>query len=380
MFIHSPRVVKVIAARNLLSLDAPAHTQMRNTVNRAFTPRRIAAWEPRIRALTEQLATELRRKRSFDFVTDFAVPLPVTVIVELLGVEPERSEEFKRWSEALTSGVFGPKRKLGLVRSGALEALGKLSEAMRRTIRARLLEPQDDLISVLVRAQAGEGVLSEPEAVFFAVGLLVAGNETTTRLLGSMVKALLDHPEQLHQVRSNRALIPAVVEEVMRWEGPAQLTGRRARRDVEIAGMRIPRNAHVALLLASGNRDEREWGPTAEAFDVTRDARRHLASAWGRTSVWVRVSRGSRRGSPWRPCSTISLDSSGPLRRSICRRSWPAARVDSRWRRAGERSAAPRQIGSSGRTQWGSETLGSEVRRREVSTPQKASNRSGPRG
>src|SRR5271166_381908 len=111
VFIHSPRIVKVIAGRNLLSLDAPAHTHMRNIVNRAFTPRGIAAWEPRIRAITEHLATELRRKRSFDFVADFAVPLPVTVIVELLGVEPERSEEFKRWSDALIAAIFGPKRK-----------------------------------------------------------------------------------------------------------------------------------------------------------------------------------------------------------------------------------------------------------------------------
>jgi cytochrome P450 len=159
--------------------------------------------------------------------------------------------------------------------------MGWLSGHMREVVRDRQREPREDVISSLVRAQDEAGTLSEAETLFFAVGLLVAGNETTTRLIGSMVHSLLQHPDQLDLVREDRSLIPAVVEESLRLEGPAQLTLRRATKETVLAGVRIPRNAMIAVLLASANRDESRWGEDAERFDVTRDARGHLGFSLG---------------------------------------------------------------------------------------------------
>jgi cytochrome P450 len=281
LFLRNPRVARIMASRNLLSLDPPDHTRMRNIVNRGFTPRRVAGWESRIREIAEGLAAGLRRRESFDLVEDFAVPLPVTVISEMLGVDPERRDEFKHWSDAFASGIFGPRSKLGLARSGAFEAMAWLSEYMRGVVRDRKSRPRDDLISVLVRAQEDDGALTEAETLFFAVGLLVAGNETTTRLIAAMVHELILHADQRERVARDRDLIPGVVEETLRFEGPAQLTLRRARQATEIGGTSIPRNAMLAVLLASANRDEEHWGEDSEAFDVMRDARGHLALSMG---------------------------------------------------------------------------------------------------
>ena len=279
--LRDPRTARVMASRNMLALDPPDHTEMRNIVNRAFTPRAVGSWEPRIREISDGLGSQLRQRSTFDFMDDFAVPLPVSVIIEMLGVDPEHRQEFKHWSDRFIAGLFGPKSRLGLSKSGAFEAMSWLSGHMREVVRARQKEPRDDVISTLVRAQDEAGVLSEAETLFFAVGLLVAGNETTTRLLGSMVHALLQHPDQLDLVRRDRSLIPAVVEECLRLEGPAQLTLRRATKETELAGVQIPRNAMIAVLLASANRDETHWGDNAEAFDVTRDARSHLGFSLG---------------------------------------------------------------------------------------------------
>jgi cytochrome P450 len=279
--LRHPRTARVMASRNMLALDPPDHTEMRNIVNRAFTPRAVGSWEPRIREISEELAAQIRQKSAFDFMEDFAVPLPVSVIIEMLGVDPDHRREFKHWSDRLVAGLFGPKSKLGLSKSGAFEAMGWLSGHMREVVRDRQREPREDVISSLVRAQDESGVLSEAETLFFAVGLLVAGNETTTRLIGSMVHGLLQHPDQLDLVREDRSLIPAVVEESLRLEGPAQLTLRRATKETVLAGVRIPRNAMIAVLLASANRDESRWGEDAERFDVTRDARGHLGFSLG---------------------------------------------------------------------------------------------------
>ncbi len=281
LFLRNPRVARIATSRNMLTLDPPDHTAMRNIVNRGFTPRRVAAWEPRIREIAEELRASIRGKASFDFVADFAGPLPMIVISEILGVDPDRRQEFSRWSDAFASGLFGPRSKLGLARSGAFEALGWLSDYMRSVVRDRRSRPRDDLISVLVHAQEDEGVLSEAETLFFAVGLLVAGNETTTRLIAAMANELLEHPEQCRLVAEDRSLVESLVEETLRLEGPAQFTLRRASRNAEIGGVPVPRNATVAVLLASANRDEAHWGDDAEVFDVTRDARGHLAFSLG---------------------------------------------------------------------------------------------------
>lgn len=279
--VRNLRVTRVMAAKNIISLDPPEHTRMREIVKRGFTPRGVRDWEPRIREIAEGLAASMLEKERFDFVADFAAPLPVTVIIEMLGIDAEHANEFKRWSDQFIGGLFGPKSRLGLGKSGAFEAMEWLSGHIRQVAKERRSRPRNDLISALVEAQHEKDSLTEPELLFFAVGLLVAGNETTTRLIAAMIDELLRHPDQCRDVEADRSLVEGVVEETLRLAGPAQMTLRRATTSTKVGGVEIPRNGMLAVLLASANRDEKKWGDDAEEFDVRRDPRGHLAFSSG---------------------------------------------------------------------------------------------------
>jgi cytochrome P450 len=156
-----------------------------------------------------------------------------------------------------------------------------LCEYVQGVAAERRRAPGDDLISVLLAAQDGEVALTDAELAFFVVLLLVAGNETTTNLIGNATSALLRNPEQLARVRADRSLLPSLVEEALRFDSPAQYVFRRSTCDVEIAGGTIPANRHVIALIGSANRDERQWGATAAELDVTRDTQGHLAFGLG---------------------------------------------------------------------------------------------------
>jgi cytochrome P450 len=268
----------VFAARALIASDPPVHGPMRNLVNRGFTPRRIAELERRIREIARGLLDSLEGKRELDLVSQFFVPLPVTVIAELLGVEPERTADFKRWSDCVVAGVSGGSGEIGPAR--VLEAFGELSAYLLEVVETRRQHPQEDLISTLIRAQEGETALTAVEVVMFTVILLVAGNETTTNLLGNTLLALLAHPEEFARVRREPSRIPALVEESLRYDGPIQFLFREARRDVEIGGVVIPAGATVLPLLGSANRDDSVF-TDADRFDVSRNTQGHLAFGIG---------------------------------------------------------------------------------------------------
>src|SRR5690606_16287890 len=183
-------------------------------VNRGFTPQRVQQLEARIREITRQCLAGIVDRCQMDLVADFAVPIPVTVIAELLGVPAERFPDFKRWSDAVVQGV-----SLGRSRSATPELLADLTECvmfLSALIESRKSEPKDDLISVLVAKEEG-GALSFEELMMFAIVLLVAGNETTTNLLANTVNLLLDRPDDLAEVTANPALIPGLVEEALRF-------------------------------------------------------------------------------------------------------------------------------------------------------------------
>jgi cytochrome P450 len=273
----SPRTVA--ASRMLINEDGDVHAGMRDLVNRGFTPRRIAAWEPRIREIVAGCMRRLGERRDIDLMKEVAIPLPVTVIAEMLGVEPERGADFKRWSDAVIQGGTGS-GIADLSRSGLFAAMGELRRYLRPLVRARRGAPGDDLLSVLVGAEHGEVGLSEFEVFMFVLLLLIAGNETTTNLLGNAVDALLAHPDQLARVNGDPSRVPALVEETLRWDTPVQFLTRIAKTDVERHGVRIPRGAAVVALLGSANRDERHF-PDPDRFDVDRDARGHLAFGFG---------------------------------------------------------------------------------------------------
>jgi cytochrome P450 len=265
-------------AGNLSTLDPPRHDVMRAIVNRGFTPRRIAGWEPRAREVVAARMRVLERTGRIDVVEDLAVPLPVSIIAEMLGVEPERRADFKAWSDAIVAMISGA-AKLDPVGSGLLDVFADVFGYLRDAVRARRKEPRDDLLSLLVDPEQ-DGTLSELDVVNFVLLLLVAGNETTTNLIGNAVNVLLDHPDALERVAADPAGVPALIEETLRFDSPIQLAFRRATRDVSIVGTVVPRDATVAVLLASANRDERRFG-RADVFDLDRDARGHLGFGYG---------------------------------------------------------------------------------------------------
>jgi len=270
--------VKMQKRGNLTSIDPPRHDVMRKIVNRAFTPKRIESWEQRAREIVATQLAKLTRGEIFDVVEDLAIPLPVTIIAEMLGVAPERQRDFKRWSDAIIAVASGSARQ-NPVESGMLEGFGELYAYLRETVRQRRCAPENDLVSVLVDPSQ-DGVLDELDVVQFVVLLLVAGNETTTNLIGNAVHALLEDPEQLARVASDLSLVPSLIEETLRYDAPIQMVFRTASCDSEVAGTPIPEGSVVVPLLGSANRDERVFD-APERFDVGRDAKGHLAFGLG---------------------------------------------------------------------------------------------------
>jgi cytochrome P450 len=273
-------VEEMARSRNLIASDPPQHDVLRSIVNRGFTPRRISAWEPRIRELVSKFMERVRGGQGCDIIADVAVPVPVIVVSEMLGVEPERRADFKRWSDIMIEGVTGSRRREGFIKSGVVDMMRDFATYFGEIAERRRAEPRDDLVSVLVDAAAEEGGLRPMELVTFVLILLVAGNETTTNTIGHAVKLLLENPDQLERVRRDRSLVPNLVEEVLRYESPIQMLFRRARRDTEIRGQKIGENEIVCVLLGSANRDQRRW-ERGDEFDVGRDAQGHMAFGFG---------------------------------------------------------------------------------------------------
>lgn len=271
---------QLLSARSLIASDPPMHRLMRNIVNRGFTPRRIAALEPRAKQIVADCIAGLYDGQSFDVIADLAIPLPVIIIAELLGVEPDRRADFKEWSDKLVAGATGSGRGGDPITSGFGPAIASFCEYFLEIAARRRREPQDDLISALVRDD-GQESLDEVGAVFFALLLLVAGNETTTNLIGNAVRALLAHPDQLALVSSDmNAMVPRLVEETVRWDGPVQFVFRRAVSDMDIAGTTIPAGQTVIPLLGSANRDSAAF-KEADRFDVLREQRTNVGFGFG---------------------------------------------------------------------------------------------------
>jgi cytochrome P450 len=267
-------------ARNLIAEDGERHSAMRAIVNRGFTPRQIAAWEARAREIVAGSMAKLRGGGPFDLVQDLAIPLPVGIIAEMLGVESSRLPDFKRWSDTVIDMSTGPGRSERFS-PRIVDALIELAAYLRAVAEARKRRPTDDLVSVIVAEQEGETALSIREVIQFTMLLLVAGNETTTNLIGNAVTALLDHPAELARVAADPSLVPALIEETLRFDAPVQIVFRNATQDVEIAGTRIPKGAYVAPLLGSANRDERRFADP-DRFDLARDTQGHVGFGFGK--------------------------------------------------------------------------------------------------
>jgi cytochrome P450 len=258
---------------SLISVDPPEHRTHRNIVNRGFTPGRIAALEPRIRKIADELVAGFEQRGSCDLIDEFANPLPVSVIVDLLGLDPARRDDFKRWTNVLIIGGTQPGA------TPAFDVMREFRAFMAAEVEKRRREPGDDLISLLVSSQ-DEGVLDTNQVIGFASLLLAAGSETTTNLIGNVVARLREHPETLGRVKADPSLIPQVLEESLRLDPPVQLLMRLATLDTEIGGVAIPAGSMVMPLLASANRDESVF-PDPDRFDIDRDTTGHVAFGWG---------------------------------------------------------------------------------------------------
>lgn len=258
---------------SIVTSDPPYHTQMRNLVLKAFTPRVVAQLEPRIREISRELVGNVARGREFDLVDAITIPLPVIVIAELLGIGPEKRQEFKRWSDDMMSSVSIVERRDP---AQVARSTNELRAYLEELVEDRDLPSKPGILSALVRAEVEGQKLRMSEVVSFATTLLIAGNETTTALIGNTLIALTDHPDQYEEVRANRALIPNLIEEVLRYESPAQCVFRLATEDVELAGEVIPKGSVVLPLIGSANRDEARFEAPAR-FDIHRDAKGHIA-------------------------------------------------------------------------------------------------------
>ncbi len=266
-------------AGNIITLDPPRHGQLRAIVNRGFTPRRIAEWEPWIRDIVrDEIGDRLDAASEFDAIRDLAIPLPTRVIMRVLGIERSLQADFKRWSDAIISGISGPGRH-DPMELGIFDSMAELMLFLAETIRERRASPGDDLISLLVDPRQGHA-LADAEAISFVILLLVAGNETTTNLIGNGINALYDHPEQLALLQEDPDRMGSFIEEALRFDPPIQIVFRRATQDAEIAGVRVAKGAYVAPMIASANRDDRKV-PDGDRFDILRDSAGHLGFGFG---------------------------------------------------------------------------------------------------
>ena len=273
-----PEFVKPLE-RNMLDLDEPDHGRLRTLVHKAFTPVMVEKLQPRIQQIADQLLDAAERKnrgqRTVDLVRDFALPLPLTVIVELLGIPHEDRDRFHRWSKA----ALRPPTMLNTLR--AMPSIWAWMRYLQRLFRELRAMPREGLMTALVQVEEAGDHLSEEELLAMAVLLIVAGHETTVNLIASGTLALLEHPAQMEQLRANPALIGAAVEELLRFCNPLETaTMRFTVEDVTVAGTLIPRGALVLAVLASANRDEGQFD-RPDDLNLARQNNRHVAFGLG---------------------------------------------------------------------------------------------------
>src|SRR5215204_4508352 len=264
-------------SKNMLETDPPDHDRLRALVSKAFTPRLITRMRPRIQAIADSLLDAVEDKGEMDLIDDYAFPLPITVMAELLGVPSEDRKKFRAWTDAAVSGN-GTAEYLERVLVHHMQAF---SDYLLEMFEEKRENPKDDLISALVQAEETGERLSEDELLGMVFLLLVAGHETTVNLIGNGMLALLTYPDQLQKLRKDSSLIKPAVEELLRYDGPVETsTERFAKEDVAVGGTVIPRGEMVLVVIAAADRDpERFQDP--DALDIARLGNRHLAFGKG---------------------------------------------------------------------------------------------------
>jgi cytochrome P450 len=266
---------------SMLDRDPPDHTRLRSLVSKAFTPRVVEGLRPRIQQIVDGLLAGVAEAGSMDLVEEFAYPLPVIVICEMLGVPVADQERFKAWSldiaRSLDTIMLPPDSDVG--RRGVAARHG-LADYFRELIAERRTKPRADMLSALIAAEEAGDKLNENELLATCILLLVAGHETTVNLLSNGTLALLRNPDQLRRLRENPALIGTAVEELLRYDGPVQRTARIPSEDMTIAGRKIAAGEMVMPFLGAADRDPAQF-PEPDRLDIGRRDNRHIAFGLG---------------------------------------------------------------------------------------------------
>jgi cytochrome P450 len=265
--------IERVMGKNILTMDGAEHREKRNLLKSAFTRRALEAWKADvIRPVIEGYLGRLNDNGRADLMRDFAVSFPVTVIHRILGMPIERQADFHRWAVELLYIEFDP--------ATAMAASQALGEHLLSVMRERRNSLNDDVISILLRAEEDGAALDEQDILGFLRVLLPAGAETTMRTTGTVLAALLTDPALLERVRTDRSLIPKAIEEAMRWQAPVQIVYRLCTQDTTVEGVDIPANTVINLLVGSANRDESRF-PDPDRFDLDRKTNSHLAFGLG---------------------------------------------------------------------------------------------------
>jgi len=266
---------------SMLDRDPPDHTRLRSLVSKAFTPRVVEGLRPRIQRIVDDLIARAEAAGSMDLIEEFAYPIPVNVICEMLGVPVEDHERFRGWSldiaRGLDSILLPPESEVPRRSGAARHAIG---EYFRELIAERRASPRGDLLSALIAAEEAGDKLSEDELLATCILLLIAGHETTVNLIGNGTLALLRHPAELRRLRETPGLIASAVEELLRYDGPVQRTARIPSTDVTIGGRTIGKGEMVMPFIAAADRDPAQF-PDPDRLDLARADNRHIAFGWG---------------------------------------------------------------------------------------------------
>ncbi|WP_274648705.1 cytochrome P450 [Paenibacillus humicola] len=266
--------------KSLISMDPPEHKHSRDLLTKAFTPRAVANMEPRIAQIANDLLDQVIDKGEMDFIRDFASPLPIIVIAEMLGVPTQDRDQFRSWADELLRFTDNPFVDAEANKERRERVQAEMDDYFRGIIAQRKRDPKDDLISSLIQAEIGGEKLTEEQILSFCTLLLLAGHVTTINLLGNSMLCLTDFPDELNKLYAKPDLIPSAIEEVLRYSSPVQLFFRIANRDIDMDGRRIEKGQRIIAWIGSANRDETKF-EAPDRFDVTRSPNPHIAFGYG---------------------------------------------------------------------------------------------------
>ncbi|HKY29201.1 MAG TPA: cytochrome P450 [Pyrinomonadaceae bacterium] len=261
--------------RNMLDVDPPDHTRLRSLVHKAFKPSLVEQMRSRTQAISDELLDRVLWLGEMDLIGDFALPLPMTIITEILGVPAEDHDKFHRWSKAVVS-LTSPSPTLRVIPS-----VWKFLRYLRHFFKLRRRDPQDDLVSALIKAEEAGDKLSEDELLAMVFLLLIAGHETTVNLIGNGTLALIENPNEMRKLQDEPSLVKPAVEELLRYTSPVLMTTERyALQDAVVHGVTIPRGEMTLGVIGSANRDETVFDNPND-LHITRDPNKHLAFGQG---------------------------------------------------------------------------------------------------